>query len=286
MVQAKDVEYEGPDLYGQFHPIESPELIEQKLTEFHHEVTQLASNDKKALDMAQLQCPELLTSDFKLAFLRCEIFHAPNAALRWAKYWNKRYELLGNDAFQPLTINTCLGKDSDRVAREMGLFNLIPVQGRLAAFERIHKYNLQDTDRMSVLRVQFYLMHVALENEETQKKGMICFHYPRGVNLVKQQDLRMVRLMASFKGSVPLRLSAYHVCHPPSWASTFVPLVRKLLGRRLSQRIVFHTGSDQAVLRYLKDQFGFKASELPVEIGGDVTVDMIPFYREREKAGL
>jgi hypothetical protein len=64
------------DVYGQLHPKETPELISQKRTEMESEIEKLAADTKQNLQQAQERCPELLTDDFKLMFLRCEIFNA------------------------------------------------------------------------------------------------------------------------------------------------------------------------------------------------------------------
>ena len=67
-----------PDVYGQVHPVETPELIQTKLAEFDNAVAELVRNEEKdntSLCRAVEKCPELLTKDFKLKFLRCEVFH-------------------------------------------------------------------------------------------------------------------------------------------------------------------------------------------------------------------
>ena len=236
--------------------------------------------------MAEQRCPALLTDEFKLMFLRCDVFNARVAAHRYVEYWKKRFELFRDQAFEPLTLETHLSSPEDQTALANGLFNLYEVNGRIVSFERMHTYCLDQTTRESYVKVLWYLTHVALENEGTQRKGIIVLNYPRGVDLVKQQDLKLLRLASTLKGAIPLRLSAYHCCHPPSWVKLFLPLVRLLLGKRLAQRLMFHTGSDDHVLAILKTKYGFGPEDLPVEIGGDRELDMAPFYEARRALGL
>ena len=65
-----------PDVYGQVHPIETPELIEEKLVALHKELAQLPQEKTKAWKQAQEQCPQLVDQEFELQFLRCEVFNA------------------------------------------------------------------------------------------------------------------------------------------------------------------------------------------------------------------
>ena len=65
---------EVPDVYGQVHPHETPELIAEKLVALDAEVGNLPKDKKISLMMAQERCPQLLTNAFKLQFLRCDVF--------------------------------------------------------------------------------------------------------------------------------------------------------------------------------------------------------------------
>ena len=64
-----------PDQYGQAHPIETQDVVIHSLKEFEAAVEAIPAKDKPSLTEAQQKCPQLLTDDFKLQFLRCEVFN-------------------------------------------------------------------------------------------------------------------------------------------------------------------------------------------------------------------
>ena len=73
---SKATEGQLPDAYGQLHPVETPQLVADCLRKFDEELVNLPSKDLKSVELAQENCPELLTDDFKLVFLRSEVFNA------------------------------------------------------------------------------------------------------------------------------------------------------------------------------------------------------------------
>jgi hypothetical protein len=70
------------DAYGQFHPVESDALIALKLEELATHVAALPDEATGALREAQTKCPEQLSDDFKLMFLRSEVFNADVSSSR------------------------------------------------------------------------------------------------------------------------------------------------------------------------------------------------------------
>lgn len=79
-----------PDVYGQVHPEETPELVQTKLSECEAKLPS-TPNILKAKEKG------LHTKDFLLQFLRCEVFHTELAVQRYVRYWDMRVETFGPD---------------------------------------------------------------------------------------------------------------------------------------------------------------------------------------------
>lgn len=64
-----------PDQYGQVHPDETPQLIKAKLMDLAVELEKMPEDKKVAFEQAKVKCPDQLTDDFNLMFLRSEVFN-------------------------------------------------------------------------------------------------------------------------------------------------------------------------------------------------------------------
>ncbi|CAB9512436.1 tocopherol transfer protein [Seminavis robusta] len=262
-----------PDVYGQLHPVETPQLIAGKIVAFDAAVNNLPRKRRAALSQAVEECPELLTEKFKLQFLRCDCFNVQLAAKRYGKYWERRLEVFGPDkAFLPLTPEGAL-KD-DAVALSVGLLTLTGTKdssGRNIMVADPTKQQFDKYSTQSMIRTVWYMVHLALEDEETQKQGLVYI-----VDLSKASlsllDKELVRVAAlSVTGCIPVRLSGIHGLYPPAVFWVIYPVVKVLLGERLRKRAKFHSGSKKKVLAELA-KYGLDSTKLPKLIGGELEV--------------
>lgn len=275
------------ELYGQVHPIETPELISKSLRKLEEEIDGMPADKKANWEKAAERCPELTDERHQLKFLRCEVFNVDLAALRLVKYWDKRVEIFGEDrAFLPLTLDGAL-KDDD-VALSMAFIQSTEAKdeaGRRIVLGDPSKLDKSKYTRPSMVRAFWYVMHAALEDEMTQKRGIILMLFPHHAH-VSQFDRKLVAMNAeSMKGALPVRIGAFHICHPPAFFQIVFPVIKFLLGKRLRQRIKVHSGSEEHVLERLA-HFGLPKESVPSDLGGTVVLDQKTWLVNRKQSGL
>lgn len=274
-----------PDMYGQLHPMESPELIAEGLKSFEEQLQKiLSANEASCVSQAFSKCPHLMTNKFKLMFLRAEVFNADLAAERFATYWERRVELFGpNRAYADLTLESM---KPDIVALTIGFMRPTGVKdpmGRHILFLDPSKQDRCKYERESMARAFFFLVQKVLESdEETQKHGVIMMAYPHNAKL-SQLDRPLAKLnIGIMKGAMPMRMSALHFCHPPPYITILLPFIKLLMRERLRKRINIHSGSKEKVLTKLA-KFGITADKVPTDLGGMVMVDIQEFLAEVKK---
>ncbi|CAB9500455.1 Transfer protein [Seminavis robusta] len=275
---------EGADVYGQSHPVETPALLRDSLEAFNALMEKIPEDKKVNAILAESKCPELVTDDFKLVFLRCEVFHVDLAVKRYTKYWDKRVDVFGPEkAFEPLTLSGALRDDT--AALQTGFFRLMDtkaVGGRSMFFLDPKMQDFQYTQD-SMVRAVWYWFHASLEDEDTQKRGVIFIIYSYDSTMGHLDRGLIGRLAKSVQGSLPVRLSAIHFCRPPLVLSTVFPVVKALLGNRLRKRIKVHSGS-----KHWEDMAKYELTEknVPEDVGGQVVLDHLAWLEDRRCKGL
>jgi hypothetical protein len=209
------------------------------------------------------------------------------AALRYAKYWDKRVEMFGpKKAFLPLTLSQAL-KD-DAVALSYGFISLTGTKdasGRAIVFLEPAKQDKTKYPRESMCRALWYVAHAALEDEMTQRRGIVILVYPYRAK-ISQMDRKLIKMhVDSIKSCLPLRLSGIHLCHPPTFLLLVLPVFKLFMGKRMRNRLQVHSGSKDKVLEHIQ-MFGLLKESIPQELGGNAKLDYPAWLEQRRAAGL
>ena len=222
---------------------ERPELVEESLLAFTKELEILT--DCPSLRRAQEECPDIVNNDeFRLMFLRTEVFDVKLAAKRFAKYWQDRESLWQDKAFQELTID-----DNDQDVESLR-FNYV---GTVANNERLFYLGLgnlpKNRDVDSVCRVVLYTFLKALKTSQVlQRQGAIFaadFHNCRGYDKVFVE-----RLVDVLKDSFPMRMSMFCLVRPLPLMGVCLNIIKYLFQPKLRNR-VYVAGHDKAVQKRL-----------------------------------
>lgn len=123
------------------------------------------------------------TRKFKLAFLRCEFFNAPKAAMRLAKYLELAQNLFGEEALRrPLRIDDFKSAEDTTVLND-GHHQFLPFRDRsgrrvLAILDDL-KLKSSLTTEGPEKKILLYLWSILLEDVDAQRNGLVVVFLPR-----------------------------------------------------------------------------------------------------------
>jgi CRAL/TRIO domain len=206
------------------------------------------------------------------------------AALRLTNYWEERIQLFGPDrAFLPLTQDNALKNDA--VALALGNVQLSPGKDSLGRSILVVSPLQRDESKYkpeSMARSLWYVVHAALEDEETQKKGIVFLIFPERVKFSKFDYALDTMIKDSIKGCLPVRIGAMHVCNPPTIFRILVLLF--FMDDRVRKHLRIHCGSEARVLESLS-VCGITKDNVPSKLGGGVVLDHKAWLNTRKAAG-
>ena len=190
-------------------------------------------------------------------------------------------------AFQPLTLEG--GLKDDFVALEIGFFRLVPNKDASGRSIITGDPTCQDFTKYttkSMIRAVWYMFHAALEDEVTQKRGVVFVADLTSAN-IRLLDHELARTMAlSVTGCIPVRLSGIHGCKPPLLFWAIYPVLKVLMGEKLRKRVMFHSGKSRSLLLEDLGKYGLAQNTIPPELGGGAALDHIKWLEERRISSL
>mmetsp|Transcript_13074 Transcript_13074/g.30430 ORF Transcript_13074/g.30430 Transcript_13074/m.30430 type:complete len:173 (-) Transcript_13074:1121-1639(-) len=154
--------------------------------------------------------------------------------------------------------------------------------GRNILFVNSEKLNRGLYERESLVRAVWYVLHAAIEDETTQKLGVIFVAYPKHTKS-SELDFKLNRMVTdSLQGCVPLRVSKILICKPPRIFAAVWPIVRAFLPDRVKKRVAVHGGTDEKLMQQL-EKYKLTKEMLPTELGGTIELDHAKWVSERKQ---
>ena len=244
----------------------------------------LPAQSTAAYFRALINCPNEVSNERKLLFLRCEENNIPLAAQRLALYWQYRLDGFGEDrCFEPMTLAGAMRDEVVNMAKS-GFFQLMPntdAAGRAIICCRAEKRDFsQYSVRQEVVWLT-YLLEVVVQHKSLQSRGFVLLldlsnaskkHYKR------QSDQYFQR---AFQSAFPIRMRLHHVCNANPFVSYVVfPVAWRVLSKNMRLRTRKHRGSGEDLLRSLAE-FNLPRDRLPSDMGGSVVMNINQFLLDR-----
>lgn len=288
---------------------ETPELLERVLHAFQYQLALVAPSKKgaynKILELKQQkqmwegaissnnktetviatakyalpqQHPSFIESDdFRLRFLRCELFDVEKAVIRFFNYLNLAYELFGEVALRrPIRVDD-FTRQEFRLLKK-GYLQLFPYRDRAGRRVMVIVGSKNPIDMLPWAKVYFYIRDVATRDSvESQRKGTVLFvdssawdlnsRGSSGGFLFSPYAYTTIRKVIA---SVPTRMAAIHYCFPNTALFNIVRFVTDFNNPYLV-RVRIHTGN-KIEIRYKMKGYGIPINLLPLTETGSIKV--------------
>uniref|UniRef100_A0A7S4AGI2 DUF6824 domain-containing protein n=1 Tax=Pseudo-nitzschia australis TaxID=44445 RepID=A0A7S4AGI2_9STRA len=257
-------------------PNETPELLTLAIAGLKQELDAIAY--KPAYDKAQIyaQMPQFSrtsyvnTNEFRLKFLRCELFDIRMAAVRLIKYLDLMVELYGLFALQRKVTLKDFSKHEMQILRA-GYFQMFPFRDRSGRRVMciVGEMGIK-FDPTLRLKSYFYFWMSASEDIESQQKGVIFLVWPGtdGMRQIPNQTDRT--LHDKCNAASPIRIAAVHFCLPNT---PFFHLLRSIMARTLGKtyrlRLKFHVG-EGVEMQYVLKSYGIPVDLTPLTDSGNI----------------
>jgi len=261
-------------------PEESPAFLEASLRKLDLELNgnNIPIDQKKAylksqeLFASQNKPTYVNSEEFRLRFLRCELFDVPTAALRIAKYLTLVLELFGEFALQRPIRMRDFSKIELREFRK-GRYQFLPYRDRAGTRGRriLSVYPDEEWEKISTglrTKIWLYLTYVAGDDIETQKNGIVMLAWFD--TAWKHLSKRPVYSPQSSRVlSLCVRTTSVHICTPDTPLYRFRRSIMVMrLGKERS-RVKIHVGKS-VELMYTLQNFGIPVDYIPISFTGKV----------------
>lgn len=176
----------------------------------------------------------------------------------------------------------------DMAVFESGLFALAGTdnEGRRILIYRNRFADPSSYSMESAFRALMYMYLSSVQEEESQKKGIVIISDNRDVTLKNYFGFRPLRrCLKMIKGSVPVRAGAVHLCNMPIFVRAVFPAAKLVLAPEVLERLQLHAGTEEHIMRKF-EKSGLKKEMIPQDMGGDFELDIKRWIADRRAKGL
>ncbi|KAL3925547.1 MAG: hypothetical protein SGARI_005823 [Bacillariaceae sp.] len=247
---------------------ETPEFVLEKRRELQQCLLQSNTAGQAAYSMALRQNAAYVQSpEFQLPFLRCEQWNAEAAAEKILAFFEIKVKLFGIDKLGKPHITVSDLTKHDRKTLESGFFQLLPVRdvaGRalLVPMPTVRYDGPIDT----LMRAFFYMIMVAIQDVETQRKGLLMI----GVNVGPNRliDRKLPWNVHKVRQALPVRIMGIHYCYDDVRMMPMLTIGMLVSNAATRVRFRAHYGSISDSI-YTLTTFGIPDQCLPVTDDGE-----------------
>jgi len=198
---------------------ETPELIQTSLIRLEHAIEALPPHKKKAYTLAiSMNSRYVLQADFRLKFLRADLFDVKSAAERFMGYLDFTYEHFGTDVLMRPILQSDLSKLELELLRR-GNNQVMPSRDRTGRLINVHQGAMVGDGITTVHRMRVMLYHFGAISDdlETQRKGLVtvCSGSREAIQYFANKDDQLAN--ARFMATQPLRFSGMHISLPDDY---------------------------------------------------------------------
>jgi hypothetical protein len=122
------------------------------------------------------------------------------------------------------------------------------------------------------MRVVYYILMAALEDEETQKRGLVCVVYNVEPKSPLANDPRIYLNVYQLLPKLPIRMMGAHYCVQDSNLRNFMSSIRIAMSREIRLRSRVHHGSHEECI-YALLTFGIPRKCFPISTSGELLIE-------------
>ncbi|CAJ1965311.1 unnamed protein product [Cylindrotheca closterium] len=271
---------EREHIYQEMHGVddivnETPVMLQRSMMALHTELERLKHTPSHNREGLAFNTAEAISRNyvndpfFRIKFLRSEKFDVKKSAARMIKFFDTKMQLFGKEKLcKDITLDD-LNSD-DMALLKSGYLQLLPTRdrsGRVALMmffsERKHKVP------ENVARVVFYLIMTAVEDGETQQRGVTSLSYSDWKFDLKKFDLGTLNVGAVLEKCLPVKTCSHHVCFSQPEFRFIVNTAVYFMHGAARARIKLHWGTHMEVLYELM-AFGIPVDSVPVSTEGEL----------------